>query len=61
MNPDLKLILVIVVTFSIAFATSLLFEFQFFHQIVRYALVTLLILIELYLGLLIFKSIYRIK
>ena len=52
---NLKLISVIIGVFLIAFATSLLLELKMFQNPVRYILVILLILIELYFGFIMFK------
>jgi hypothetical protein len=54
---DLKLITVVIVTFLIAFATSFLLDVLLFNQNpVKYILVVLLILVELYFGVLIYLS-----
>lgn len=48
---ELKIILAILMTFGIAFATSLLFEWHFIAKNwLRYALVVMLILLELVIG-----------
>jgi hypothetical protein len=53
----MKYILIILISFLIAFATSLLFEWSFIAKnIIREGLVTILILIELLTGFLIFKK-----
>jgi uncharacterized protein YacL len=52
---NLKLIATIFGTFAIAFVTSLLLELPLFQNPVRYILVILLILIEIYFGYLIFN------
>jgi hypothetical protein len=52
---NLKLIATIFGTFAIAFVTSLLLELPMFHNPVRYTLVVLLIIIEIYFGYLIFN------
>ncbi|TVZ55608.1 hypothetical protein OD91_0863 [Lutibacter sp. Hel_I_33_5] len=59
MNPNLKLILVIFSTFLIAFITSLLLELELFKNLVRYILVVLLIIFELYLGFIVYQSLYK--
>lgn len=53
----MKYIFIILTTFLVAFVTSLLFEWSFIAKnIIREALVTILILIELLTGFLIFKK-----
>jgi len=47
---DLKLILIILATFASALITSLLFELDFFKHWLRYAILVLSILVELYIG-----------
>jgi VIT1/CCC1 family predicted Fe2+/Mn2+ transporter len=56
MNKNLKIILIIFTTFIITFLTSLLLEIQIFKNIVRYILVILLIIFELYVGFILYKS-----
>ena len=46
MQNNLKLITVILATFAIAFATSLLLEFTIFKNPIRYALVIMLVLYD---------------
>ena len=54
---DLKIISVIIGTFLIAFATSFLLDIlQFKENPIKYILVVLLILAELYFGVLIYLS-----
>lgn len=54
---DLKIISVIIGTFLIAFATSLLLDILSFKENpIKYILVVLLILVELYFGVLIYLS-----
>jgi len=53
----MKYIVTIVITFIVAFATSLLFELDFISQnIVRYYLVIILIIVELATGFIILKA-----
>jgi hypothetical protein len=52
---NLKLISVILATFLIAFATSLLLELPLFMNPVRYVLVLVLIAIEIYFGFLVYQ------
>jgi VIT1/CCC1 family predicted Fe2+/Mn2+ transporter len=56
MNKNLKIILIIFTTFIITFVTSLLLEIEIFKNIVRYVLVILLIIFELYVGFILYKS-----
>jgi hypothetical protein len=56
MNKSLKIILIIFSTFAITLLTSLLLELEIFKNIVRYILVLLLIISELYLGFIVYKS-----
>lgn len=51
---NLKIVSIILLTFLVAFLTSLLLELDLFKNPVRYALVVLLILFELYAGLAIY-------
>jgi hypothetical protein len=56
----MKYITTILLTFILAFATSMLFEIDFIkNNPVRYVLVTLIIAIELLAGLLIIKQISK--
>ena len=55
MRNNLKLISIIVLTFLAAFATSLLLEFNIFKNPIRYALVIMLVLVELYFGFITYK------
>lgn len=59
MNNNLKLILIILVTFAVAITTSLLLEIPLFKHWVRQTVIILLILVELYLGFVTFQSIYK--
>lgn len=47
---NLKIVSIILLTFLVAFLTSLLLELDLFKNPVRYALIVLLILFELYVG-----------
>lgn len=54
---EFKIILAIVITFAIAFATSALFEINFIKtNWLRYGLVILIILLELFIGFMYVKS-----
>ena len=53
----MKKLLIIILTFVIAFATTLLFDLQFINtNFVRKGLVTLLIIIEIIIGFLVLKN-----
>tara|TARA_R110001606_G_scaffold42623_1_gene113692 strand:+ start:6855 stop:7040 length:186 start_codon:yes stop_codon:yes gene_type:complete len=54
---NLKLIALIIGIFLLAFATSLLLELDLFLNPVRYILVILLILLELYFGYIVYNYI----
>ncbi|MCG7502394.1 hypothetical protein MHM83_10970 [Tenacibaculum sp. Mcav3-52] len=56
---DLQVVAIVVITFLVAFATSLLLELDLFRNLVRYILVCLLIIVELMIGVSIF--IFKIK
>ena len=54
---EFKIILAIAITFAIAFVTSALFEISFIKtNWLRYGLVILIILLELFIGLMYVKS-----
>jgi hypothetical protein len=55
-SVNMQLILIIICTFGITFVTSLLLELPIFKNLIRQILVIVLMLIELCLGFLIFKS-----
>lgn len=59
MNPNIKLIIVILVTFLLAFATSLLLELPIFKHWLRQSIVIAFVLVEFLLGFVVFKSIYQ--
>jgi hypothetical protein len=61
MNNNIKIILVIICTFTAALFTSLLLELKFFQVPERRILINAFILIQLYLGFIIFKSMISIK
>lgn len=53
----MKKLLIIILTFVIAFVTTLLFDLQFINtNFVRKGLVTLLIIIEIIIGFLVLKN-----
>jgi hypothetical protein len=57
MKTETKIILAFLITFTLAFATSALFELEFIaRNMVRYILVCLLILIEIVTGFFYIKS-----
>ena len=58
---NLKLIITIIVTFALAFVTSLLLEIPLFQNPIRYILVILLIILEIYFGYLIFNYLTTLK
>lgn len=58
---NLKIIAIIVITFAIAFTTTLLLEFAIFKHWLRITLVVLLIILELLTGFLIFKNQFNFK
>lgn len=53
-KQNIQLVLVIIITFLITFATSLLLELEIFKNPVRYVLVVILMLIEIFFGYIIF-------
>lgn len=55
MQNNINLIAVVIITFLISFTTSLLLEIQLFKNPVRYILVVLLIIVQLYFGFLTYK------
>jgi len=61
MNNNIKIILVIICTFTAALFTSLLLELKLFQVPERRILINAFILIQLYLGFIIFKSMISIK
>lgn len=57
MKQILKIIVAIIIVFVIAFATSILLEIEFIKRNwLRYALVVLIILLELFIGFMYVKS-----
>lgn len=52
---------IIIITFILMFITTLLLEFQLFKNPLRYMLVCLLVLIELYWGFLIIKNYIKLN
>lgn len=56
MNKDLKLLLIIIITAAIMFATSLLLDLKLIKaQIIRQIIIYALILIQAYIGFTVFK------
>jgi len=53
---DFKLYLIILISFTVLFCTSLLLELQIFQNYARQSLVICLMLVELFLSVLIFKD-----
>jgi hypothetical protein len=61
MNNNLKIILVIVATFTAAFLTSLLLEIALFQHWLRQILVVSCICLQFYLGFIIYKFLLQSK
>lgn len=59
MNPNLKIIAVILITFIVAIATSLLLEIAIFKHWLRQSIVVLMVFIEIIIGFFVFKSIFK--
>lgn len=59
MNPNLKIIAVILITFIVAIATSMLLELSIFKHWLRQSIVVLMVLIEIIIGFFVFKSIFK--
>lgn len=59
MNNNLKLILIITTTFTLALATTMLLEIPLFKHWLRQTIVCVFVLVQLYLGFVVFKSIYK--
>lgn len=57
MKKDLKLVAVLLLTFIIAIATSLLLEIPIMQHWLRQSLIVVLILVQLYFGFVVVKSI----
>lgn len=54
---EIKIILAIIITFLIAFGTSVLLEIPFIkHNWVRYTLVVIVVVLELFIGFMYVKS-----
>jgi len=57
MKTEIKIILAIIITFGIAFATSALLEIPFIkYNWLRYALVVLIVVMQLFIGFAYVKS-----
>ncbi len=56
MNKDIKLILIIVITLGLMFATSLLLELDLVQkQIIRQIIIYIAIMLQLFIGFVVFK------
>ena len=55
-NKDLKIVMLFLLVFAVAFVTTILLEVNFFQNPIRMFLVYLMVGIELYFGFLVFKS-----
>lgn len=57
MKTEIKIILAIIITFVVAFATSALLEIPFIkYNWLRYALVVLIVVLQLFIGFMYVKS-----
>lgn len=57
MNKDIKLILIIVVTLGLMFATTLLLELDLVQkQIIRQIIIYIAIILQLFIGFVVFKA-----
>lgn len=57
MNKDIKLILIIVITLGLMFATSLLLELDLVQkQIIRQIIIYIAIILQLFIGFVVFKA-----
>ena len=61
MNNNLKLILIILFTFLLTLATTMLLEINIFKHWLRQSIIVLFIGFQFYLGFVLFKSIYQPK
>tara|TARA_B100000809_G_scaffold71197_1_gene68818 strand:+ start:696 stop:881 length:186 start_codon:yes stop_codon:yes gene_type:complete len=61
MNNNLKIILVIVGTFTAAFLTSLLLEIPLFQHWIRQIIVVLFICLQFYIGVILYNFLIKIK
>lgn len=57
MAKDLKLIIILFATFTIAFLTTLLLELPIFKHWLRQSLVILFVMVQLYMGFILLKFI----
>ena len=55
-SKDLKIVMLFLLVFAVAFVTTILLEVNFFQNPIRMFLVYLMVGIELYFGFLVFKS-----
>lgn len=57
MKTEIKIIFAIIITFTVAFATSALLEIPFIkYNWLRYALVVLIVVLQLFIGFMYVKS-----
>ncbi len=57
MNKDIKLILIIVITLGLMFATTLLLELDLVQkQIIRQIIIYIAIMLQLFIGFVVFKA-----
>ncbi len=57
MNKDIKLILIIVITLGLMFATTLLLEVDLVQkQIIRQIIIYIAIILQLFIGFVVFKA-----
>lgn len=57
MNKDIKLILIIVITLGLMFATTLLLELDLVQkQIIRQIIIYIAIILQLFIGFVVFKA-----
>lgn len=57
MNKDIKLILIIVITLGLMFATTLLLELDLVQkQIIRQIIIYIAIILQLFIGFIVFKA-----
>ena len=58
-SKDLKIVMLFLSVFAVAFVTTTLLEVKFFQNPIRMFLVYLMVGIELYFGFLVFKTFLR--
>ena len=60
-SKDLKVVMLFLLVFAVAFVTTTLLEINFFQNPIRMFLVYLMVGIELYFGFLVFKTFLQKK